>query len=57
MPRYPTDVLGPIPGWVVISARGSAQDQGVWQPRAALSSPASLTPSKVKQSRTLNKPL
>lgn len=31
MPRYPTDGLRLIPGWVMVSARGSAQDQGVWQ--------------------------
>lgn len=31
MPRYPTDRLRLIPGWVMVSERGSAQDQGVWQ--------------------------
>lgn len=31
MPRYPMDGLGLIPGWVVVSTKGSAQNQGVWQ--------------------------
>lgn len=30
-PRYPTDGLGLISGCVVVSARGSAMDQVVWQ--------------------------
>lgn len=30
-PRYPTDGLGLISGCIVVSARGSAMDQVVWQ--------------------------
>lgn len=31
VPRYPMDGLGLIPAWVMVSAKGSAQNQGVWQ--------------------------
>lgn len=36
MPRCHSHGLGLIPGWVTVSAGGSAQDQGVWQGSSGL---------------------